>query len=150
MDEIDHDHLMEFRNWLMKQGNEHRFLKNPGNDKRTANRKASHVNQMVRITLGLPEGKGPIKKSELGKIRRTSPVKIYSKTQREAFFENCDPYEEFRFRALYEPAFRKKELIYLEREDVLRDRQMLRVSRTLISGMKFRSSQSGPGWRASM
>src|ERR1035441_1780891 len=28
VDEIDHDHLMEFRNWLMKDGNEHRFLKN--------------------------------------------------------------------------------------------------------------------------
>lgn len=60
VNEIDHDHLMEFRNWLMKHGNEHRFLTNPGNDKRTADRKASHVNQMVRITLGLPEGKGPI------------------------------------------------------------------------------------------
>ena len=127
VDEIDHDHLMEFRNWLMKHGNEHRFIKNPGNDKRTADRKASHVNQLVKITLGLPDGKGPIKKSELGKIRRVGPVKIYSATQKEAFFRNCKPYEELRFRTLYEPAFRKKELVYLEKEDVLRDRQMLRV-----------------------
>ena len=127
VDEIDHDHLMEFRNWLMKHGNEHRFLKNPGNDKRTADRKASHVNQLVRITLGLPEGKGPIKKSELGKIKRVGPVKIYSAAQKDAFFRNCTPYEELRFRTLYEPAFRKKELVYLEKEDVLRDRQMLRV-----------------------
>ncbi len=127
VDEIDHDHLMEFRNWLMKHGNEHRFSKNPGNDKRTADRKASHVNQMVRITLGLPEGQGPIKKSELGKIKRTGPVKIYSAAQKEAFFRNCKPHEELRFRTLYEPAFRKKELIFLEKEDVLRDRQMLRV-----------------------
>jgi len=71
VDEIDHDHLMEFRNWLMKHGNEYRFIKNPGNDKRTADRKASHVNQLVKITLGLPDGKGPIKKSELGKISST-------------------------------------------------------------------------------
>ena len=127
VDEIDHDHLMEFRNWLMKHGNEHRFFTKPGNDKRTADRKASHVNQLVRITLGLPEGKGPIKKSELGKIRRVGSVKIYSKAQKESFFNNCDPYEELRFRALYEPAFRKKELVYLEKDDVLRDRQMLRV-----------------------
>jgi integrase len=118
---------MEFRNWLMKHGNEHRFLKNPGNDKRTADRKASHVNQLVRISLNLPEGKGPIKKSELGKIRRVGSVKIYSKAQKESFFHNCDPYEELRFRTLYEPAFRKKELVYLEKPDVLRDRQMLRV-----------------------
>jgi hypothetical protein len=111
----------------MKHGNEHRFMKNPGNDKRTADRKASHVNQLVRITLGLPEGKGPIKKSELGKIKRIGPVKIYSKTQKESFFKNCDPDEEIRFRTLYEPAFRKKELVYLEKEDVLRDRQMLRA-----------------------
>jgi integrase len=127
VDEIDHDHLMEFRNWLMKHGNEHRFLKNPGNDKRTADRKTSHVNQLVRITLGLPEGKGPIKKSDLGKIRRIGRVKIYSAAQKEEFFRNCKPYEELRFRTLYEAAFRKKELIYLEKEDVLRDRQMLRV-----------------------
>jgi integrase len=127
VDEIDHDHLMEFRNWLMRHGNEHRFLKNAGNDKRTADRKASHVNQLVRITLSLPDGKGPIKKSELGKIRRIGPVKIYSKTQKESFFENCDSYEELRFKTLYEPAFRKKELIHLEKEDVLKDRQMLRV-----------------------
>jgi integrase len=127
VDEIDHDHLMEFRNWLMKLGNEHRFLKNPGNDKRTANRKTSHVNQLVRITLGLPEGKGPVKKSELGKIKRAGPVKIYSAAQKDTFFRNCTPYEELRFRTLYEPAFRKKELVYLEKEDVLTDRQMLSV-----------------------
>jgi integrase len=127
VDEIDHDQLMEFRNWLMKHGNEHRFLKTPGNDKRTADRKASHVNQLVRIILGLPEGKGPIKKSELGKIRRIGPVKIYSKAQKESFFNNCDPYEELRCRTLYEPALRKKELVYLEKDDVLRDRQVLRV-----------------------
>lgn len=127
VDEIDHDHLMEFRNWLVKHGNEHRFLKNPGNDKRTADRKASHVNQLVRITLGLSEGKGPIKKSELGKIKRVGPVKVYSRAQREAFFRICKPHEQLRFRTLYEPAFRKKELMYLEKEDVLRDRQLLRV-----------------------
>jgi len=127
VDEIDHDDLMEFRNWLMKHGNEHRFLKNPGNDRRTANRKTSHVNQLVRITLGLPEGKGPVKKSELGKVKRAGPVKIYSAAQKDAFFRNCTPYEELRFRTLYEPAFRKKELVYLEKEDVLTDRQMLSV-----------------------
>jgi integrase len=44
-----------------------------------------------------------------------------------AFFKNCKPDEDLRFRTLYEPAFRKKELVYLEKEDVLRDRQMLRV-----------------------
>jgi hypothetical protein len=110
VDEIDHDHLMEFRNWLMSRGNEHWFLKNPGDDKRTADRKASHVNQLVRITLGLPEGKGPIKKSDLGKIRRIGPVKIYSAAQKEEFFRNCKPSEVSRFRKLYEAAFRKKEL----------------------------------------
>jgi hypothetical protein len=53
IDGVDHDHLLEFRNWLMTHGNEHRFTKNGGNAKRTANRKASHVNQLVKITLSL-------------------------------------------------------------------------------------------------
>jgi hypothetical protein len=119
VDEINHDHLMEFRNWLMTHGNEHRFMKNSGNAMRTANRKASHVNQLVRITLGLPDGKGPIRKSELGKTKRNGFVKIYSEAQKKAFFRNCKPYEDLRFKTLYEPAFRKKELVYLEKEDVL-------------------------------
>jgi integrase len=102
-------------------------MKQSGNEKRTANRKVSHVNQMIRLTLGLPEGKGPVTKSELGKIRRGGPVKIYSATKIGAFFGNCKPHEELRFRTLYEAAFRKKEIVYLEKEDVLEDRQMLRV-----------------------
>ena len=73
MDEIDHDHLMEFRNWLITRGNEHRFTKNSGHAKRTANRKASHVNQLVKITLGLPDGKGPITKSDPSLGSRTFP-----------------------------------------------------------------------------
>ena len=47
--------------------------------------------------------------------------------QRETFFTLCKPYEDLRYRSLYEPAFRKEELMYPEKEDVLVDRQMLRV-----------------------
>lgn len=54
-------------------------------------------------------------------------VKIYSKRQLENFFKLCKPHEDLRYRSLYEPAFRKEELMYLEKEDVLVDRQMLRV-----------------------
>jgi integrase len=127
VDEIDHDQVMEFRNWAVKSGNEKKNSKKRGNDLLTANWKAMRVNQFVKVTLGLPHGKGPIKKSDLGKMKPSGPVKIYSKNQLLSFFKVCKPYEDLVYRALYEPAFRKEELMYLEKDDVLVGRQMLRV-----------------------
>jgi len=127
VDEIKHDHVMAFRNWLLKNGNEKKYSKKKGNDKLTADWKAARVNQFVRLTLGLTPGNGPVKKSDLGKMKPSGPVKIYSKLRLEAFFKLCKPDEDLRYCSLYEPAFRKEELMYLEREDVLVDRQMLRV-----------------------
>lgn len=127
VDEIDHDQVMNFRNWAVKSGNEKKNSKKKGNDLLTANWKAMRVNQFVKITLGLAHGKGPIKKSDLGKMKPSGPVKIYSKNQFQAFFKACKPHEDLLYRALYEPAFRKEELMYLENDDVLVDRQMLRV-----------------------
>jgi site-specific recombinase XerD len=127
VDEIDHDHLLEYHRWLMTDGNEHKHMKKKGNDKRTADWKTMRVNQFVRKTLGLPDGKGPITKSELQIKKRRGSVKIYSEAQKGAFFKNCKSHEDLRYKALYEPAFRKQELMYLEKEDVLVARQMLRV-----------------------
>jgi site-specific recombinase XerD len=117
MDEIDHDHVLAFR----KQAESN------GNSRLTADWKAMRVNKFVKVTLGLADGKGPIKKSDLGKMKPNGPPKIYTKPQIEAFFRACKPDEELRYLTLYEPAFRKNELIYLEKEDVLVEQQMLRV-----------------------
>jgi site-specific recombinase XerD len=117
MDEIDHDHLMAFR----------KHAETNGNSRLTADWKAMRVNKFVKVTLGLADGKGPIKKSDLGKMKANGPPKIYTKLQIEAFFKACKPDESLLYRSLYEPAFRKKELIYLEKEDVLVEQQMLRV-----------------------
>lgn len=109
MDEIDHDHVMAFR----------KHAEFEGNSRLTADWKAMRVNKFIKVTLGLADGKGPIKKSDLGKMKPNGPPKIYKKSEIEAFFKACKPDEELRYRSLYEPAFRKKELIYLEKEDVL-------------------------------
>ncbi len=127
IDEIDHDHLMAFRNWLLKQGNEKKNLRKDGNERLTANWKAMRVNKLVKDALGLPHGKGPIKKSDLGKLKPNGPVKTYPKSRFDAFFAICRPHEELRYRTLYEPAFREEELTYLEDDDVLIEKQMLRV-----------------------
>jgi integrase len=127
VDQIDHDHLLQFRNWLVQFGNEHRHKSTRGNERLTADWKAMRVNQFVKRSLGLPDGKGPIKKSDLGKMKPNGPVKIYSTAQMESLFRVCKPHEKLRYRALFEPAFRKEELMYLEEEDVLVSRQMLRV-----------------------
>ena len=117
MDEIDHDHVMAFR----------KHAESKENSRLTADWKAMRVNKFVKVTLGLADGKGPIKKSDLGKMKPNGPPKIYTKSQIEAFFKACKPDEELRYLTLYEPAFRKNELIYLEKDDVLVEQQMLRV-----------------------
>lgn len=127
VDEIDRDHLMAFRNWLLKEGNEKKNLKKKGNERLTANWKTMRVNKLVKDALGLPQGKGPIKKSDLGKLKPNGPPKIYPKPRLDAFFGSCKPHEELRYRTLYEPAFREEELTYLEDDDVLVEKQMLRV-----------------------
>jgi len=127
VDEIDHEQIMGFRNWLIKDGNEKKNLKKSGNERLTANWKAMRVNKFVKETLGLPHGKGPIKKSDLGKMKPNGPPKIYPKSKLEAFFAACKPHESLRYSALYEPAFREEELTYLEVDDVLVEKQMLRV-----------------------
>jgi integrase len=127
VDEIDYEQIMGFRNWLIKEGNEKKNLKKSGNDRLTANWKAMRVNKFVKDTLGLPHGKGPIKKSDLGKMKPNGPPKIYPKPKLEAFFAACKPHENLRYSTLYEPAFREEELMYLEDDDVLVEKQMLRV-----------------------
>ena len=135
VDQIDHDHLMEFRNWLVTNGNEKKTARKDGNERLTANWKAMRVNQFVKKALKLPDGKGPIKKSDLGKMKPNGPVKIYSQAQLTSFFEACNKQQDLKYRSLYEPAFRKEELMFLEIEDVLIDRQMLRVqSKTRYDG----------------
>lgn len=127
VDQIDHDQVMSFRNWLLKNGNEKMNSKKKGNEKLTADWKAARVNQFVRLTLGRTPGSGPIKKSDLGRMKPNSPPDIYPKSRLEAFFKACRPDEDLRYRTLYEPAFREEELMYLEKEDVLVEKQMLRV-----------------------
>jgi len=66
VDEISHDHVMAFRNWLLKSGNEKKYSKRKGNDKLTADWKAARVNQFVRLTLGLPPRQRPGQEIRLG------------------------------------------------------------------------------------
>jgi hypothetical protein len=75
IDQVDHDHLMAFRSWLLKNGNEKKNAKKRGNDRLTANWKAMRVNKLVKETLGLLPSKGPIKKSDLGKMKPNTPPK---------------------------------------------------------------------------
>jgi integrase len=80
------------------------------------------------VTLKLDHGKGPIKPSELGKMRSNGDPDIYTPKELQAFFVACKPDEHLRYSTLREPAFRKEELMYLEKDDVLISQQMLRVS----------------------
>ena len=117
VDQIDKDHLFEYRKHVMDGGNQ----------RLTADWKLLRINKMVKVTLKLDHGRGPIKKSDLGKMKPNGDPEIYTPQELQAFFGACKPDEHLRYSALREPAFRKEELMYLEREDVLISQQMLRV-----------------------
>jgi integrase len=119
MDQIDHAHVMAFRKHVETAGK--------GNASLTADWKAFRVNKFVKSTLGLADGKGPIKKSDLGRMKPNGAPQIYSSAAITGFFQACKPHDNLRYSSLYEPAFRKRELMFLEREDVLVQQQMLRV-----------------------
>lgn len=117
VDQIDKDHLFEYRKHVMDGGNE----------RLTADWKLLRINKMVKTVLKLDHGKGPIKKSDLGKMKPHGDPDIYTPQELQAFFGACRPDEHLRYSALREPAFRKEELMYLEKDDVLVSQQMLRV-----------------------
>jgi len=117
VDQIDKDHLFAYRKHVMECGNE----------RLTADWKLLRINKMVKVTLKLDHGKGPIKKSDLGKMKPNGDPAIYTPQELQAFFGAFKPDEHLRYSALREPAFRKEELIYLEKDDVLVSQQMLRV-----------------------
>jgi integrase len=117
VDQIDKNHLFEYRKHVMDAGNE----------RLTADWKLLRINKMVKAALKLEHGKGPIKKSDLGKMKPNGDPDIYTPQELQAFFGACKPHEHLRYSTLHEPAFRKEELMYLEKEDVLVSQQMLRV-----------------------
>jgi integrase len=117
VDQIDKDHLFEYRKHVMDGGNE----------RLTADWKLLRINKMVKTVLKLDHGKGPIKKSDLGKMKPNGDPDIYTPQELQAFFGACRPDEHLRYSALREAAFRKEELMYLEKDDVLVSQQMLRV-----------------------
>jgi hypothetical protein len=59
VDQIDKDHLFEYRKHIMDGGNE----------RLTADWKLLRINKMVKTIMKLDHGKGPIKKSDLGKMK---------------------------------------------------------------------------------
>ena len=117
IDDIDKDHLFAYRKHLM----------DGGNGRLTADWKLLRINKMVKAILKLDQGKGPIKKSDLGKMKPNGDPDINTRDELEAFFKACTPKENLRYSTLHQSAFRKEELMYLEKADVLVAQQMLRV-----------------------
>ena len=117
VDEIDKDHLFTYRKHLMDGSNQ----------RLTADWKLLRINKMVKTILKLDHGKGAIKKSDLGKMKPNGDPDTYTPQELAAFFGACKTEEHLRYTTLYEAAYRKEELMYLERDDVLVSQQMLRV-----------------------
>ena len=111
--------------WIFTAGSWRRattigYMKKKGNDKHTADWEGlMRVNQFVRKNDWLAGWKRADPEIRAWKHETKRPREdLFARYRRKHSSRPANPYEELRYGTLYEPAFRKKELMYLEREDV--------------------------------
>ena len=114
----------------------------PANCPFTAALKIMRVNSFVRSALHLEPGKGPATKRDYKRELKSSRVpEIYSKQEISAMFSVMDKDEHLLFSTFYESGLRKRELMFLEANDLICDE--------LVPG-RFKTEirvQSKPAWK---
>jgi integrase len=114
----------------------------PANCPFTAALKIMRVNSFIRSVLHLEPGKGPATKRDYKRELKSSRVpEIYSKQEISAMFSVMDKDEHLLFSTFYESGLRKRELMFLEANDLICDE--------LVPG-RFKTEirvQSKPVWK---
>jgi integrase len=114
----------------------------PANCPFTAALKIMRINSFVRSALHLEPGKGPATKRDYKRELKSSRVpEIYSKQEISAMFSVMDTDEYLVFSTFYESGLRKRELMFLEANDLICDE--------LVPG-RFKTEirvQSKPAWK---
>jgi integrase len=119
VDEITKSHLRRYFNFLV-DGDEDDD--GPSNDPFTAGMKIMRVNSFIRTALNLDPGKGPVTKKDFKRELHSRKVpEIYTMQEINAMFTVMNEDEHLLFSTLYESGMRKKELMYLEDEDLSYD-----------------------------
>jgi site-specific recombinase XerD len=115
MEEIDKAHMARFFDYLVDD--------EPENDPCTAALKLLRVNAFIRAILKLDPGKGPIKKSDYRRELKSgqgSP-EIYTREELKKLFEVMTPEEQKLFEVFLKTGLRKREVMFLEEDDLIVD-----------------------------
>jgi integrase len=116
VEEIDKAHMARFFDYLVDD--------EPENDPYTAALKLLRVNAFIRTTLNLEPGKGPIKKSDYRRELKSGQRRpeIYTREELKMLFEAMTPEEEVLFLVFLKTGLRKREVMFLEEDDLIVDR----------------------------
>ncbi|MGA8871419.1 MAG: site-specific integrase [Candidatus Acidiferrales bacterium] len=115
VEEIDKAHLARLFDYLVDD--------EPENCPYTAALKLLRVNAFIRTTLKLDPGKGPIKKSDYRRELKSGQDRpqIYTRDELKLLFEAMTPEEHLLFEVFLKTGFRKREVMFLEEDDLIVD-----------------------------
>lgn len=113
VEEIDKAHLMRFFDFLVDD--------EPENEPFTAAWKILRMNKFIRTVLKLDPGKGPIKKSDFRRELKTGEYRpeIYTREELRLLFDAMTDDERLLFDLFLNAALRKKEMMYLDEDDLI-------------------------------
>jgi integrase len=115
MEQIDKAHLGKFFEYLVDD--------EPENCPYTAAMKLLRVNAFIRATLKLDPGKGPIKKSDYRRELKSGQDRpeIYTRDELTRLFGAMTPDENLQFEVFLKTGLRKREVMFLEDDDLIVD-----------------------------
>jgi len=115
MEEIDKAHMAKFFDYLVDD--------EPENHPYTAALKLLRVNAFIRAILKLDPGKGPIKKSDYRRELKSGEGRpeIYTREELKTLFAAMTPEEELLFLVFLKTGLRKREVMFLEDDDLIVD-----------------------------
>jgi integrase len=115
IEEIDKAHMAKFFDFLVDD--------EPENTPYTAALKLMRVNAFIRAILRLDPGKGPIKKSDYRRELKSGQDRpeIYTREELKTLFEVMTSEEELLFEVFLKTGLRKREVMFLEDDDLVVD-----------------------------
>ena len=124
LEDIDRPYILAFKRYLESE---------VGNDEYTAVWKCLRLNKMIKDTLKLEPGKGPVSKRDFAEVLNRKPtVTTYSKEEVDLFLSHCKGRNKIIFTLLLKCGLRSRELTHLEWNDVDLKRRVVHIRRKIM------------------
>jgi integrase len=128
VDQIDRAHIFAFKRYLESE---------IGNEDYTACWKCVHVNKLVKVTLGLAAGKGPVTKGDFSEVLNRPPVvTVYTAEERDKFIAACVGVEKVIWTLALKCGLRSGEIAHLEWMDIDFTRHVIFIRKKMMPNGK--------------